>query len=92
MSFFNAGANQKNNSVVTININGVRLVGLITREDFTDLPNSNGGDDDVAVFLPFSYQIGGFTTIVPKSMIQPVDLSVEKGLRFVVTGGNPGKN
>ena len=89
MSFFNTGDKKESNKVVTVTIGGIKMIGLVTREAFDDLPEGIGGKDDVAVFFPFSYQIGGFTTIVPKSMVKPVDFSVEKGLRFIATGGNP---
>jgi uncharacterized membrane protein len=51
------------------------------------LPVGIGGDDTVAVYLPMSYQIGGFTTMVPRSAIQPIDMSIEQAMRFAVTAG-----
>ena len=89
MSFFNAGKDKKQDKVVTVTVSGVKFIGLVTRETFDDLPEGIGGEEDVAVFFPFSYQIGGMTVIVPKSTVQPVDFSVEKGLRFIATGGSP---
>lgn len=90
MSFFNTGEKNKNNKVVTVKIGGVKMIGLVTRETFDDLPEGIGTSDEIAVFFPFSYQIGGMTTIVPKSLVTPIDMTVEKGLRFMATGGNPG--
>jgi uncharacterized membrane protein len=90
MSFFNAGNKDKKNLVVMVDLGGIRMMGLVTRESFNDLPNGVGTKDDIVVFFPFSYQIGGFTAVVPKSLVKPVDLSVEKGLRFMATAGNPG--
>jgi uncharacterized membrane protein len=89
MSFFNTNDKNKKNVVVMVNIAGVSMMGLVTRESFDDLPNGIGTKDDIVVFFPFSYQIGGFTTVVPKSMVKPVDFSVEKGLRFMATAGSP---
>jgi uncharacterized membrane protein len=73
--------------MVTVGNTPVRLIGFITREDFGELPAGIGGDDTVAVYLPMSYQIGGFTTMVPRSAIQPVDMSIEQAMRFAVTAG-----
>jgi uncharacterized membrane protein len=73
--------------MVTLGDTPVRLIGFITREDFGDLPVGIGGDDAVAVYLPMSYQIGGFTTMVPRSAVQPVDMSIEQAMRFAVTAG-----
>ncbi len=91
MSFFNTGEKNKNNKVVSVSISGVKMIGLVTRESFDDLPKGVGTKDDIVVFFPFSYQIGGMTAIVPKSLVTPVDMTVEKGLRFMATGGNPGE-
>lgn len=64
-----------------------KLLGLITRESFDDLPNTIGGKDHVAVYLPMSYQIGGYTLILPREQVEPVEMSIEDCLRFVVTAG-----
>jgi len=42
---------------------------------------------EVAVYLPFSYQIGGFTVIMPSTSGVPLDMSVEDALRFVAKAG-----
>jgi len=89
MSFFNAGQKEQKGRVVMVQLGGIKMLGLVTREVFDDLPAGVGSVDDVVVFFPSSYQIGGFTAVVPKSMIRPVDLSIERGLRFSVTAGNP---
>jgi uncharacterized membrane protein len=34
-----------------------------------------------------SYQIGGFTVIVPRSAVRPVNISTHRAMGFVVTGG-----
>lgn len=66
-----------------------RLLGFVTRQDFDDLPagftEENG--ETVAVYLPMSYQLGGFTVMIPRAHIEPVDMSVEDALRFAVTAG-----
>jgi len=63
----------------------VRLMGLVTREDFTDLPEGIGDEQTVAVYLPMSYQLGGFTVMVPKSKIRPVEMKVDEAMQFVLT-------
>lgn len=64
-----------------------KLLGLITRESFEDLPDTIGGKNHIAVYLPMSYQIGGYTLILPREQVEPVDMSIEDCLRFVVTAG-----
>ena len=46
----------------------------------------------VAVYLPMSYQIGGFMVLVPRAALEPVDLGVEDALRTIVTAGLSGKS
>ena len=65
----------------------MNLLGFVTRSSFDDAPAIPGGDDRVAVYLPMSYQIGGFTVMVPRSSIADVDMSVEECLRFAMTAG-----
>jgi uncharacterized membrane protein len=49
------------------------------------------GADKVAVYLPMSYQLGGFTVIVAKDRVRAIDVPVEDALRFCVTAGVMGK-
>lgn len=91
MSFFNS-KDKKEGRVVALEWQGCRMLGLVTRENFEGLPQEVGSGDEVAVYIPLSYQIGGFTIMMPKSMLKPVPISVEEGMRFVVTAGAPGKN
>lgn len=64
----------------------MQLLGFITVESFDGLPFCPG-EDVVAVYLPMSYQIGGYTTFVPRSCLTAVDMSFEDAMRFVVTAG-----
>ena len=64
---------------------GFEQIGFQTRDDFHDLPGI--GDDKVAVYLPMSYQLGGFTIVVPKARVREIAMSVEEALRFCVTAG-----
>ena len=64
----------------------MRLFGFITLEDFSTL-NIEAADDEVAVYLPLSYQIGGYMALIPRQYLKPVDMKLEEGMRFVVTAG-----
>lgn len=65
--------------------NGLEQVGFVTREDCGDLADL--GKDKVAVYLPMSYQLGGFTVVVGKERITETTMAVEDALRFCVTAG-----
>lgn len=71
--------------VVLVNVQGLELIGFLTRDDFDDLPEV--GESKVAVYLPMSYQLGGFTVMVPRAHTRDVAMSVEDALRFCVTAG-----
>ena len=62
---------------------GAGMLGFVTRDDFSDLPF--GGDGEVAVYLPMSYQIAGFTVFVPRSWIEPIDLPFDESVRLILT-------
>jgi uncharacterized membrane protein len=86
--FIRRSATDQAQKVVTVRLPGssMRLIGLVTREDFTDLPEGIGGPETIAVYLPMSYQIGGFTVMLPQEDVQRIDLSVEEAMRFALTG------
>jgi uncharacterized membrane protein len=75
--------------VVMVSVNEeMRLIGFLTREDFTDLPAQLAATDDtVAVYLPMSYQIGGFTVYMPRSKVEPIEMTIEDAMRFTLTAG-----
>jgi uncharacterized membrane protein len=91
IGFFTAKRESQLNQVVTIELDvggtPLRLIGFVTRSDFSDLPAGIGGDGEIAVYIPMSYQIGGYTVIVPRSAVKPVDISIHRAMGFVVTGG-----
>lgn len=64
----------------------MRLFGFVTLEDFSRLPVA-AEDEDVAVYMPMSYQIGGYMAVIPRRHLTPVDMSLEDGMRFVLTAG-----
>jgi uncharacterized membrane protein len=66
---------------------GFEQIGFVTREDFIDLPLALTTDDPVAVYLPMSYQIGGYTLFLPRSSLTPLNMSFEQGMKLVLTGG-----
>jgi uncharacterized membrane protein len=61
-------------------------LGFVTREDFSRLPLTLTVEEPIAVYLPMSYQIGGYTLFLPRSCLTPVDMSFEEGMKLVLTG------
>ena len=89
MRFFDPSKEEEFDNVVMVSIPGtsLRLMGFVTRQDFAGLPAGIARKGTLAVYLPMSYQLGGFTVMVPQSQVQPVDLSVEEAMRFCLTAG-----
>jgi uncharacterized membrane protein len=84
---FSKNEKGQNQRVVMVKLaNGIETMGLITREKFGDLPPGKIDPDHVAVFLPFSYGVGGFTVIVSKSSLRETSLPAEKALQLSITG------
>lgn len=45
------------------------------------------GPGKVAVYLPMSYQLGGFTVYVDDQSVKPIDMSVEQAMKLAATAG-----
>jgi uncharacterized membrane protein len=41
----------------------------------------------VAVYLPLSYSMGGFTIMVQRTDVRRLDMTVEEAMRFAITAG-----
>lgn len=73
--------------VVMARLGEARLVGFVTRDDAADLGLGPGAEGMSAVYFPMSYQIGGYTLLLPRERLEPLDLPVETAMRLVLTGG-----
>lgn len=76
--------------VVLVTLPGdVRLIGFITdAAPAQAVPELALEDEPVlAVYLPMSYQIGGYTLYLPERRFQRLEMSVEEGMRMVLTAG-----
>ncbi len=72
-------------SVVTVRYGESCLIGFVTRESLEGVVP--GGADKIAVYLPMSYQLGGFTVLAERASVEPLDLDIESAMRFALTAG-----
>lgn len=68
--------------------NDMELIGFVTRSNSDTLPVAEGDETErVLVYLPMSYNIGGYPVMIPKNRLRPVDMTMEQAMRFVLTAG-----
>lgn len=79
----------RDQQVVLVEIENLgKAVGFITSgQTPNSLKDNLSGQDVVAVYLPMSYMIGGYTLFVPRERITVVDWSFEDAMRFTLTAG-----
>lgn len=85
VEYFSGDKGERFNQVVMVRHPELKLsvLGFITRDDFSNLPF--GKEGEVAVYLPLSYQIAGYTIFVPREWCEPVDMPFEDAVRLILT-------
>ncbi len=89
IGYLSPDKDSKMSKVVMVQLPGqsFQLIGFVTREQFDDLPFTPIAEDPVAVYMPMSYQIGGYTLFLPRSALTPLDIPFETAMRLVLTAG-----
>lgn len=87
VGFFKPNQEQKKAQVVLVQFPHMKLLGLLTQSNLQDSHPAFRDQDLVAVYLPISYGMGGYTILVPRSAIEPISMSVEDAMRFAITAG-----
>ena len=86
---FLGGANSASRgspAVLTLKNGAARMLCIRTRQKARSfIPD---GEDLVPVYLPMSFQIGGFTVYVPRAAVQEIEgMTVEELLKVAITAG-----
>jgi uncharacterized membrane protein len=91
MLFVSRTPDSDSRHVVLVTLPGdIRLIGFITDwEPAQAVPELSVGDGEkvLAVYLPMSYQIGGYALFLPERCLQRIEMSVEGAMRMVLTAG-----
>jgi uncharacterized membrane protein len=89
MRFFpSSGQGSDLRRVVLVQFGPGKVIGFVTAESDEMLRRSTpAGEDMVAVYLPMSYMVGGYTIFVPRDLVETTGLSVEEGMRIALMGG-----
>jgi len=84
-----AGQGSDLKRVVLVPFGPGKIIGFVTAESSVAL-GMRDATDTVAVYLPMSYMVGGYTVFLPRELIEPTSLSVEAGMRIALMGGVQG--
>ncbi|MGD6898482.1 DUF502 domain-containing protein [Bacillus infantis] len=72
-------------AIVTIPGTGMKSIGFITAENLEHFyePLKN----DIAVYIPQTFQVAGFTFLIPKDKVEIIDVKPEEAMKFILSGG-----
>ena len=74
--------------VVLVPFGPGKVLGFVTAESGDMLRRSASVvGETIAVYLPMSYMVGGYTVFLPRELVEPTSLSVEEGMRIALMGG-----
>jgi uncharacterized membrane protein len=63
------------------------MIGLVTRENFNDPKLKIFAEMDlIPVYMPSSFMFGGYTILVNRNQVKPIDLPVETAIKLAITG------
>lgn len=86
--YFSQRPSESASRVVNVKLaDDLSVVGFITDPDPAKLRAPEDPPDRVAVYLPMSYQLGGYTLLVPRDRLRPLELGVEDAMRRILTAG-----
>lgn len=75
---------------VSLGPEGVQVIGFVTQEDQENMPEEFRAQDSILVYFPMSYMIGGYTALIPRKAVRPLNMKMEEAIRFTLTGGITG--
>lgn len=89
VSFFAHRDTKEFNQVVMVRPvpEGPEMLGFVTRTSWDGMPRGFGGDGKIGVYLPMSYQIGGFLVVVDETSVRKIDMEMEEALRIALAAG-----
>jgi len=89
--FFSRGPAEGASTVVSVAVgDGASLICFVTDTAPTLIDPTGSGR--IAVYLPMSYQIGGYTLLVARERVTPLDLAPEEAMRLVLTAAIQGRS
>jgi uncharacterized membrane protein len=87
MSYFTPSDEKDNSMVVKVQLPGqaFELVGLLTQDELNKIEGIEFEEDKVAVFIPMSYALGGYTIFVSRENLTVTNMKVEDAMKLALT-------
>lgn len=86
-----SGKNFTDESVVLVTLpnSNMQLIGIVTKKSGVkgDIISECLDDDQIAVYLPMSYMIGGYMVMVPRDCTTKLDMSPADAMQLIISGG-----
>lgn len=86
-----SGENFEDESVVMVKLpnSEVELIGIVTKKgtEQNDKIADLLGEEQLAVFLPMAYNVGGYMIMVPKAHTRSLNMKPAEALQLVLSGG-----
>ena len=88
--FFDFFTSPENNASTVVGVDmgeDAQLIGFVTDDNPRSGLQVADGIERIAVYLPLSYAVGGYTLLVPRRRVTPLDMSAEEAMRLILTAG-----
>ncbi len=87
MSYFTPSDEKDTSMVVKVQLPGqaFELVGLLTQDQLNNIQGIEFEEDKVAVFIPMSYALGGYTIFVSREHLSITKMKVEDAMKLALT-------
>lgn len=86
-----SGKNFTDSSVVMVKLpsSEIELIGIVTKQGGQphDRMSALMQEDQLAVFIPMAYNVGGYTIIIPRSCTRNIEMKPAEALQLVLSGG-----
>jgi uncharacterized membrane protein len=92
IDYFSPSENRGFNQVVAVSLGdtGMEVIGFVTQAEPEQLPKDFRSGDNVLVYIPLSYMIGGYAVLMPRTAIRSLNMTMDEAMRFTLTAGVTG--
>jgi uncharacterized membrane protein len=88
VNFFDKSDKSDQQQAVLIDWPIGKVMGFVTRSSMAGTPLAeHGGEDEVLVYIPLSYQIGGLAVMVSRKSLTPLKWPADQAMSFILTAG-----